>query len=77
MTPPKDKWEGGKHFLKWENVAHPMILMFAVLSLLVSNGLIIRKLVESAAFQKDNAKRQEELVLTTVCDVVFSILNMF
>jgi hypothetical protein len=53
-------WPESKSFLQWENAAHVIVLMLAVLSLLISNGLIIRKLFESAAFQKDNAKRQEE-----------------
>ncbi|XP_063679323.1 uncharacterized protein LOC134814916 [Bolinopsis microptera] len=75
MTPPKDKWEGGKHFLKWENVAHPMVLLAAILSLLVSNGLIIRKLVESAAFQKDNAKRQEEVAKSIRMSSIVSTLQ--
>ncbi|KAL5260056.1 hypothetical protein ACHWQZ_G010243 [Mnemiopsis leidyi] len=61
QLPREERWPAGKVFQWWENISHPLVLMAAVLSLLISNGLIIRKLIESAAFQKNNVKRQEEV----------------
>ena len=53
---------GHKAYLTYESIAHPFVLLLAVTALIVSNCLIVWKLVISARFQKNNQQRQDELV---------------